>query len=104
MFKATLFKGATRPAEMLGVPLNALILINLPLVLLGFNVSKWFFVASVILLPILRHLAKQDDNIFRLLGMKILTVTMMRFRKDSKGNLLLINTEPRQSVKNIKYE
>jgi type IV secretory pathway VirB3-like protein len=66
-----LFKGCTRPAMILGVPLVPLTVAGIGIIL----VSTWttiFFSAMLIpVVLIMRQIAKSDDQQFRLLGLKL---------------------------------
>ena len=67
-----LFKGCTRPAMVMGVPLVPLAVVSGAVIL----VSVWTTIFVVFLLPVvvlvMRQVTKHDDQMFRLLGLKIL--------------------------------
>lgn len=67
-----LFKGCTRPAMALGVPLTPLAVVGGVIVL----VSLWFTIFMLLLLPLailfMRWVVQSDDQQFRLLGLKML--------------------------------
>lgn len=66
------FKGCTRPAMLFGVPLVPLAAVTLVVTLL----SLWTTLFCLFILPLLifsmRYIAKDDDQQFRLLSLKLL--------------------------------
>lgn len=67
-----LFKGCTRPAMMLGVPIVPLTVVSGVIILL--SIWTTILLSSMLIPTILtmRQIAKSDDQQFRLLGMKLL--------------------------------
>lgn len=88
-FKITaypIFKGATRPPMIFGIPLTAAVLMSGSLMLIG----MWFWMPLMFLiLPIgwvMRIMAKEDDQVFHQLGLKVMLFTSMQSaRKRWKG-------------------
>lgn len=67
-----LFKGCTRPAMVFGVPLVPLAAVCVVVILLSIWTTIFLAVLLVPIVLVMRQIAKQDDQQFRLLGLKIL--------------------------------
>ncbi|ACB28246.1 type IV secretion system protein VirB3 [Methylobacterium radiotolerans] len=69
--KDPLFKGCTRPAMIMGVPVVPFVIVGGGLML----VTIWTSIFCIVLVPVaimvMRHITKSDDQQFRLLGLKI---------------------------------
>ena len=67
-----IFKGCTRPAMVLGVPLFPFFIVNFFIVM----VAVWIWFGAIALVPVavmvMRQITKHDDQQFRLLGLKLL--------------------------------
>ncbi|WP_320201759.1 type IV secretion system protein VirB3 (plasmid) [Agrobacterium sp. rho-13.3] len=66
-----LFKGCTRPPMLFGVPVVPCILVAGSLMLLAFWVSFYLILAVPASVAIMRAMVKDDDQKFRLLGLKL---------------------------------
>ena len=67
-----LFKGCTRPAMLLGVPLVPLAIVSVVVILLSIWTTIFFSALLIPLILTMRQIAKSDDQQFRLLGLKVL--------------------------------
>ncbi len=65
-----LFKGCTRPAMLLGVPIGPMVLVNGLLFLIGLFLHPILWLLVVLATLVMRAIVKQDDQQFRLLGLK----------------------------------
>lgn len=76
--RSSLFRGATKPTLILGVPLTAVVAVTMPIFLLGMVIS-WIiglagyltWLIPVVFLPIFRELTKRDDQYLRMLGLEL---------------------------------
>lgn len=98
-----IFKGATRPPMIFGVPLTAAVVMAGGLLLLGI----WFWMPLMLLiLPIgwgMKMLAKEDDQIFHQIGLKVILYTSMQgSRRRWKGcysfSPSLVKDSPKQTL------
>lgn len=66
-----LFKGATRPAMILGVPVNAAFaaFVGVAVLAVGFSMKLWLLLIPVWF--VLAQIAKKDDQMFRILALWI---------------------------------
>lgn len=78
MHKNVLFRGCTRPAMFLGVPYVPFTLGAGACLLLTFYVDLFCVVTLPIVIVIMRQMARRDEMIFRLLGLR--TQFRMRMR------------------------
>ncbi|MBN7135827.1 hypothetical protein A7A76_01635 [Lysobacter enzymogenes] len=78
MHKNVLFRGCTRPAMFLGVPYVPFTLGAGACLLLTFYVDMFCIVTLPIVIVIMRQMARRDEMIFRLLGLR--TQFRMRMR------------------------
>lgn len=67
-----LFKGCTRPAMMMGVPLVPLAVVSGAVILISVWTSILCIFSLVPIVITMRIIAKSDDQQFRLLGLKLL--------------------------------
>lgn len=78
------FKGCTRPPMFMGVPLTPLIVFCGPVVILAMYTTLMWLALLPPLIGVLRMIAKNDDQQFRLLGLKVLFRTADYFRGNSR--------------------
>ncbi|WNH47276.1 MULTISPECIES: VirB3 family type IV secretion system protein [Stenotrophomonas] len=71
MHKNVLFRGCTRPAMFLGVPYVPFFLVAGGLLLLSMYIDMRLLVTIPIAIFILRQMAKRDEMIFRLIGLRL---------------------------------
>lgn len=67
-----LFKGCTRPAMYLGVPLVPLVVATVTIILISVWTTLFVSLALVPIVVVMRQIAKSDDQQFRLLWLKLL--------------------------------
>ena len=67
-----LFKGCTRPAMLLGVPIVPLASVGIIIILISVWTTIFFATILIPVIPIMRQIARSDDQQFRLLGLKLL--------------------------------
>lgn len=79
MQRNVLFRGCTRPAMFLGVPYMPFFMVSAVIILVSFWVQNMFL---LVLLPIaifvMRQMARRDEMIFRLLGLRLQARLRMR--------------------------
>jgi type IV secretion system protein VirB4 len=71
MVYETLFKGMTRPAMIMGVPINPFLIVVGFITLMAFYTNIFVLFAAVPAIFVMKAMTKTDDFIFRLLGLKI---------------------------------
>jgi type IV secretion system protein VirB3 len=67
-----LFKGCTRPAMYLGVPLVPLVVVTVVVILISVWTTLFVTFTLIPIVIVMRQIAKSDDQQFRLLGLKLL--------------------------------
>lgn len=78
-----LFKGCTRPAMFLGVPLVPLLVAGMIIILLSLWVTIFFIILLLPMILVMRWIVKSDDQQFRLLELKCLFRLVNRNYNDS---------------------
>lgn len=71
MRKDVLFRGCTRPAMFLGVPYLPFFMAAGSCLLLAMYFNLLFLLLMPIVIMVMRQMAKQDEMIFRLLGLRL---------------------------------
>ncbi|MEN5039522.1 MULTISPECIES: VirB3 family type IV secretion system protein [Stenotrophomonas] len=71
MHKNVVFRGCTRPAMFLGVPYMPFFLVIGGLFLLSVYTNFWYLLSIPVAIFIMRNMAKRDEMIFRLLGLRL---------------------------------
>ncbi|MCP3050735.1 VirB3 family type IV secretion system protein [Xanthomonas euvesicatoria pv. allii] len=66
-----LFKGCTRPAMLVGVPIVPMVMVNGVLFILGLLLHPGIWVLNVVAIVIMRIIVKEDDQRFRLLFLRL---------------------------------
>lgn len=66
-----LFKGCTRPAMFFGIPIVPLMIVVGVVMLVSVWTTFFLLLTLVALLPTMRIIAKQDDQQFHMLGLKM---------------------------------
>ena len=94
--EAPLFRGATKPVMFFGIPINALLLVTAPPLLIFFLFYVVLGYASVILLvpvlagiPIMRQITKKDDQFLNMWTLEIQERLTWK-RRNRTGNLTVI--------------
>lgn len=67
-----LFKGCTRPAMYLGVPLVPLVVVTVVVILISVWTTLFVALTLIPIVIVMRQIAKADDQQFRLLGLRLL--------------------------------
>ena len=70
MHKNALFRGCTRPAMFLGVPYMPFAIAAGACLLLTFYIDMFFLLLLPIVVMIMRQMAKRDEMVFRLIGLR----------------------------------
>ncbi|MGH8081670.1 MAG: type IV secretion system protein VirB3 [Lysobacter sp.] len=70
MHKNVLFRGCTRPPMFLGVPYIPFTFGAGGCLLLTFYISMWCIVLLPLVIMVMRQMARRDEMIFRLLGLR----------------------------------
>ncbi|MBH1847154.1 VirB3 family type IV secretion system protein [Stenotrophomonas maltophilia] len=78
MHKNVLFRGCTRPAMFLGVPYLPFFMVAGGLLLLSMYTNFWFLLTIPVAIFIMRQMAKRDEMIFRLLGLRLMFKLLVR--------------------------
>lgn len=85
MQKNVLFRGSTRPPMFLGVPYVPFFVGAGGCLLLALYVNVWFLLLVPMVIFVMRQMARRDEMIFRLLGLKLQVRTRVRNLKDHDG-------------------
>lgn len=100
---APLFRGATKPAMIMGVPLTAFGYLFLPFflgvgasIVVG-RIGYLLFLIPIIGIPILREITKQDDQYLRLLTLTLNDKMSLFNNKANKDGYYVI---PAKSIRN----
>ncbi|WP_166925641.1 VirB3 family type IV secretion system protein [Xanthomonas sp. 60] len=70
MHKNVLFRGCTRPAMFLGVPYIPFAIAAGTCILLTFYINMFFLALLPIVIMVMRQMARRDEMVFRLLGLR----------------------------------
>jgi type IV secretion system protein VirB3 len=71
MHKNVLFRGCTRPAMFLGVPYLPFFMVAGGCLLLAMYTNLFFLLLMPIAIMVMRQMARQDELVFRLLGLRL---------------------------------
>ncbi|HZX80935.1 MAG TPA: VirB3 family type IV secretion system protein [Lysobacter sp.] len=71
MQKNILFRGCTRPPMFMGVPYIPFFIGAGSVILLSFYTNMFFLVLLPVVIFVMRQMARRDEMIFRLLGLKL---------------------------------
>ena len=89
MHKNVLFRGCTRPPMFLGVPYIPFF-VGAGGCLLGAFYWKWYFALLMpVVIFVMRQMARRDEMIFRLLGLRLQFRTRMRNIRENEGMWVL---------------
>ncbi|MEQ7420244.1 VirB3 family type IV secretion system protein [Xanthomonas campestris pv. campestris] len=94
MHKNVVFRGCTRPAMFLGVPYLPFFLIVGGTFLLSLYTRMWVMAAIPLEIFILRQMARRDEMIFRMLGLKLQFHFKVRNVGDHAGNWVFSPRRP----------
>lgn len=78
MQKNILFRGCTRPAMFMGVPYIPFFIGAGSVILLSFYTNMFFLLMLIPTIFVMRQMARRDEMIFRLLGLRLQTRMKVR--------------------------
>lgn len=82
MYKNALFRGCTRPPMFMGVPYIPFFIGAGSGLLLSFYINIYYLVTIPVVIFVMRQMAKRDEMIFRLLGLRLQFRTRVRNLKE----------------------
>ncbi|MGF6712215.1 type IV secretion system protein VirB3 [Luteibacter sp. W1I16] len=85
MHKNVLFRGCTRPPMFMGVPYVPFFMGAGSCLLLAMYFNYWFLLLIPVVIFIMRMMAKRDEMIFRLLGLRFQFKTRIRNVQEHGG-------------------
>lgn len=85
MHKNALFRGCTRPAMFLGVPYMPFAIAAGACLLLTFYIDMFFLLLLPAVVMVMRQMAKRDEMVFRLIGLRLRFRTRVRNIKHHNG-------------------
>lgn len=85
MRKDALFRGCTRPAMFLGVPYMPFAIAAGACILLTFYFNMFFLLLLPVVIMIMRQMARRDEMVFRMLGLRWLFRMRIRNTKHHNG-------------------
>jgi type IV secretion system protein VirB3 len=85
MHKNVLFRGCTRPAMFMGVPYIPFFIGAGGGLLMAMYFNMWFLLTIPCVVFVMRQMAKRDEMIFRLLGLRMQFKMRMRNVKENDG-------------------
>jgi type IV secretion system protein VirB3 len=85
MHKNALFRGCTRPAMFMGVPYIPFFMGAGGGLLMAMYFDMWFLLSIPVVIFIMRQMARRDEMIFRLLGLRLQFRTRVRNLPDHDG-------------------
>ncbi len=100
MRKDALFRGCTRPAMFMGVPYMPFTIAAGACLLLTFYIDMFFLFLLPIVVMIMRQMARRDEMVFRLLGLRWLFRSRVRNLKHHNGMWVFTPNSYRKSLEN----
>jgi len=85
MHKNPLFRGCTRPAMFLGVPYLPFFIGAGTCLLMAMYFNLFFLLLIPVVIFVMRQMARQDEMIFRLLGLRFQIRTRVRNLPENEG-------------------
>jgi len=85
MHKNPLFRGCTRPAMFLGVPYIPFFMGAGTCLLMSMYFNLYFLLLIPVVILVMRQMARRDEMIFRLLGLRLQFRTRVRNLQDNDG-------------------
>jgi type IV secretion system protein VirB3 len=85
MHKNALFRGCTRPPMFLGVPYVPFFLGAGACMLLALYLNLFYLLLLPVVIFMMRQMARRDEMIFRLLGLRLQFRTRVRNRQQNDG-------------------
>ncbi|HYQ22402.1 VirB3 family type IV secretion system protein [Stenotrophomonas sp.] len=104
MRKDTLFRGCTRPAMFLGVPYMPFAIAAGGCLLMTFYFNMWFLLLLPVVIMIMRQMARQDEMIFRLLGLRMGFRTKVKNIKHHNGMWVFTPNSYRPDLQDTKTD
>lgn len=89
MHKNVLFRGCTRPAMFMGVPYLPFFFAAGSVMLATYYVDMFMLLLLLPVIFVMRHMARRDEMIFRLLGLRLQTRMRMRNLDHHEGMWVL---------------
>jgi len=89
MHKNALFRGCTRPPMFLGVPYVPFFLGAGGCMLLAMYTNLFYLLLMPVVIFVMRQMARRDEMIFRLLGLRLQFRTRMRNIRENDGMWVL---------------
>ncbi|MBU6246284.1 MAG: VirB3 family type IV secretion system protein [Xanthomonadaceae bacterium] len=99
MHKNALFRGCTRPPMFLGVPYVPFFLGAGGCMLLAMYTNLFYLLLMPVVIFAMRQMARRDEMIFRLLGLRLQFRTRMRNIRENDGMWVLTPNLYRDSAK-----
>jgi type IV secretion system protein VirB3 len=99
MHKNALFRGCTRPAMFMGVPYIPFFMGAGGGLLCAMYFNMWFLLSIPVVIFIMRQMARRDEMIFRLLGLRFQFRTRVRNLQDHDGMWVFTPNSYRQPGK-----
>jgi type IV secretion system protein VirB3 len=85
MHKNVLFRGCTRPPMFMGVPYVPVFMGAGACMLLALYFNLFYLLLLPVVVFVMRQMAKRDEMIFRLLGLRLQFLTRVRNRQQNEG-------------------
>jgi type IV secretion system protein VirB3 len=85
MHKNVLFRGCTRPPMFMGVPYIPFFMGAGACMLLALYFNLFYLLLLPVVVFVMRQMAKRDEMIFRLLGLRLQFLTKVRNRQQNDG-------------------
>ncbi|WP_293706114.1 MULTISPECIES: VirB3 family type IV secretion system protein [unclassified Stenotrophomonas] len=104
MHKNALFRGCTRPAMFLGVPYMPFTIAAGTCLLLTFYFDMFFLFLLPIVVLIMRQMARRDEMVFRLLGLRWQFRSKIRNVKHHNGMWVFTPNNYRKTLENPSSE
>jgi len=102
MQKNTMFRGCTRPPMFMGVPYVPFFLGAGGCMLLAMYFNLFYLLLTPVVIFVMRLMAKRDEMIFRLLGLRLQFATRVRNRQQNEGMWVFTpNTHRGQSREHV---
>ncbi|WP_313400655.1 VirB3 family type IV secretion system protein [Stenotrophomonas sp.] len=104
MHKNALFRGCTRPAMFLGVPYMPFTIAAGTCLLLTFYFDMFFLFLLPIVVLVMRQMARRDEMVFRLLGLRWQFRSKIRNVKHHNGMWVFTPNNYRKTLENPSSE
>ncbi|MEG2805034.1 VirB3 family type IV secretion system protein [Stenotrophomonas sp.] len=98
MHKNALFRGCTRPAMFMGVPYLPFAMAAGACILLTFYIDMFCLLLLPVVIMVMRQMARRDEMIFRLLGLRLQFRSKVRNIKHHNGMWVFTPNSYRKSL------